>query len=110
MANPVPTIVFQVNLALLNNESIGPVTNSVTTGVLSPDQYQVSPDNGVVENANRKSTRSSWLPSLQMAPNVDLHDGDRFTEYGQRAVYLRDTYGIGYAPADRAYLTVVSVS
>jgi len=109
MANPSPTITFQVDLTLLSNENIGPITNQVSTGVLSPDRYQESPDNAVVENSNRVNTVSGYFPSYTVSPDFSVKHGDTIVEYGQKAIYLRNMYGIGYAPAERAILTVVSV-
>jgi len=109
MANLNPAITFSVNLAPLANETIGSATNSQTTGVLSPDMYQ-SPDRGRTENSNRKALVSSLLATIGVSPDRVLKDGDTFTEYGRKAVYLRKMYAVGYAPAHRAYLTVTLVA
>ncbi len=109
MTNPSPAITFSVNLTPLSNEALGPSTNNADTAVLSPDSYQGA-DNGVVARSNRKNLVSTYLPSFLTSPNHALKHGDTFTEYGQKAVYLRDMYAVGYAPADRAYLTVVTVA
>jgi len=109
MTTPYPTITFSVNLAPLTNEAIGPTTNSTSTGVLSPDMYQGA-DQGRVENSNRASLVSTLLATLGVSPDKVSKDGDTFVEYGQKAVYLRKMYAVGYAPDDRAYLTVVSVA
>lgn len=110
MPTPVPTIVFEVDLELLSTEAIGPKTNLVNPHMLHPTTHQDSPDNGLVEKSNFKNTRSTWNPSFLSAENRALKHGDQFTEYGQKAIYLRDTYGQGYAPNDRACLKIISVS
>jgi hypothetical protein len=101
-----PTYTFRVNLSLLGNEAFGPTTNSQNVGMLSPDQHQSSPDNGRVENSNRKYTLSTWLPDL-LRNNYKLKHGDTFEVSGMRALYIRNTYAVGYAPADRAFLELV---
>jgi hypothetical protein len=108
MTNPSPAITFSVDLTPLSNEAIGPNTSATTTAVLSPDMYQGA-DNGTAARANRKNLVSTLLPSLQVSPDRVLKHGDTFTEYGTKAVYLRKMYAVGYAPAERAYLTVTSV-
>lgn len=99
MTDLVPTITFTVNLTPLINEDFGPITNHTSVGMSSPDATNLP---------TAASRRSGFLPSLQLGNRI-VHDGDTIVEYGQKAMYLRNTYGIGYAPADRAYLTVVSV-
>lgn len=84
-----PAIEFTVNLSRPQFEYTGTKTNEMLT-VITP------------------------LVSLPETSSVDvdgtrLKHGDTFTAYGQKARYLRDTYGIGYAPSDRAILTVVNV-
>lgn len=101
-----PTYTFRVNLSLLSNEAFGPITNSHNVGMLSPDQHQDSPDRGRVENANRKNTLSTWLPDI-LRNNYKLKHGDEFTISGMRALYIRNTYCVGYAPSDRAFLELV---
>jgi hypothetical protein len=103
------SINFQVDLSIASNETVGPVTNSRNVGMLHPDMHQSSPDNGVVEKARRvtNQTAVTWIPGLLGASNRELKHGDTFTEYGLKAIYLRDMYGIGYAPADRAVLKIV---
>lgn len=97
MANPSPAITFSVDLTPFMNETMGPVTSEVSVGI-------------PVLDTNTNNLRSSYFPSLTVSPNHVLKHGDTFTEYGQKAVYLRDMYAVGYAPADRAYLTVESVA
>ena len=106
MANPHPTLTFTVNLTLSTQEAIGPITNSHDEAVLHPDQYQIDPDVGRLATAQRVNDLVTWLPGLFAGNNINLKHGDSFTTYGSQAIYLRDMYGIGYAPADRAVLTV----
>jgi len=111
MANPSPTINFTVNLALTKTEDVGPLTNLNTSGILHPDMHQDDPDQGVTDIAQRQNHRSTWIPtgfsvSNILGSNRELKHGDTFTLYGTQAIYVRDMYGIGYAPADRAVLTV----
>lgn len=108
MTNPSPAITFRADLSRLTSETIGPVTNAVEQGVLHPDAFQ-SPDQGRTENANRVNTISAYLPTFKVSPDKVLKHGDEFIEYGLKALYLRNMYGVGYAPADRAVLVVVSV-
>ena len=97
MANPSPAITFSVSLTPFNNEAFGPATHAVTVGM-------------PVLDSNAENVRSTYLPGLTAAKNrIVKHHGGIFTEYGQKAIYLRNMYAVGYAPADRAYLTVESV-
>lgn len=105
-----PAITFQVALTPFSTEAVGPKSNEYNPTILQPDQYQPSPDQGRTEFANRKNTRSTYLPSITGGDNYIKKDTNQFTLYGQEAIYMRKMYGIGYAPADRAYLTIVSVS
>ena len=93
---------------MLTNEAIGPVTNNRNVGILHPDQFQESADRGRTDTAARITQGVTWLPGLLNDNNVEMKNGDEFTATGDRAIYLRDTYGIGYAPADRAVLEIVS--
>jgi len=101
-----PSITFTVDLSLFATEQIGPNTNAVNPNILHPSRYQNDQDNALVEKNNFRSTRSTWLSGVLGADNRQLEHGDSFTLTGQKAIYLRDTYGIGFAPADRAFLTV----
>jgi hypothetical protein len=107
MSDPVwPSFTFTVDLSLFATEQIGPNTNSADVDVLHADQYQSSPDQGRTETSNRQNTRSTWLPNLLAGLNRQLKHGDSFIVTGEKALYIRDTYGKGFAPADRAYLDV----
>ncbi len=101
-----PSFTFTVNLELLNEEQIGPNTNAISTGILHPSRHQDDQDNALVEKSNFKNTRSTWIPGKLAGENRVLKHGDTFTLTGQKALYIRDLYGIGFAPADRAFLEV----
>ena len=101
MANPTPAITFRADLTLQREMAFGPSTNESTVGARQIDS--------TIDLDTRRDQLSTFLPSFQVASNRVLTHGDEFTEYGQKAVYLRDTYGIGYAPSDRAVLVIVSV-
>ena len=101
-----PTFTFTVNLELLKNEQMGPNTNVLTTGVLHPTRHQDDQDNARFEQSNFKNTRSTWIPGKLVGENRQLKHGDVFTQSGQKGLYTRNTYGIGFAPADRAFLEV----
>ena len=106
MANPTPDITFRVNLTPNYLDYTGPSNNRTQLNV-SVDNYQSDQDTAASEYAARTSNRSAYLASLQVRPNVKLKHGDEFTEYGQKAVYLRNLYGIGYATPDRAFLEII---
>lgn len=103
---------FTVNLDVTATEAIGPA--NTMTSILSPDMYQESADIGIAAKANRKNYRSTWLPGLTAAENLALKDGGTLTAYGERAIYLRDTYATGWTPAagqslppsDRRFLVI----
>ena len=106
MSAPVhPSFTFTVNLELMSTEQIGPDTNAINPGMLHPSRHQNDQDNARTEQSNFKNTRSTWKPGL-IIDNRALKHGDTFTVTGQKGLYLRDMYGIGYAPADRACLEV----
>lgn len=114
MANPSPTIVFRVDLTLLNAEDVGPNTNLLSTGVLHPDRHVGSDlqDEAISSISSRKSDRSIFLPGLLGGSNRTYTHGEEFTEYGAKAVYLRKMYGVGIAnvPTHRQLLVIVSES
>ena len=48
------------------------------------------------------------MPDVSVGTNRILRHGDTFTEFGVKAIYLRDTYGIGFATdPSRAVLEIV---
>ena len=100
------SITFRVNLTLHKSELVGPAGNAIDTAMLSPDQYQTSPDQGRTDTSNRTSTISTWLPTTQAGMEALKH-GDTFTLNGLQAIKVRNLYASGYAPADRAWLDVV---
>ena len=100
MANPSPAITFQVDLTLLMSELVQTKTSEKSVGQSSPDAANLS---------TASSRLSAFLPGVHLNNKV-CHHGDTFVKYGSEAIYLRDTYGKTYAPAERAYLTIVSVA
>jgi len=104
MANPTPALTFRVNLTLHRTEAFGPAGGS--TGVLHPDRHVSDQDAAVESIANRATQLHGYLPSVTLGSHKLVH-GQEFTAYGQKAVYLRETYAVGYAPADRAYLEII---
>ena len=100
-----PSFTFLVNLELLKTEAIGPKTNSISPAMLHPSRHQDDQDNAQLEQANFKTTRSTWKPGL-LGLNRVLRDGDTFTVTGHKGIYLRDMYAVGFAPADRACLEI----
>lgn len=108
MSDPVwPSFTFTVDLSIVAALH-GPNTNQSSVNALHPDQHQDSADNGRVEESVRRDSLSTWIPNLLHAGNRNLKHGDSFTVTGLKAMHMRDTYGIGFAPADRAVLTVVA--
>ena len=115
MANPHPTINFQVNLTIPTTEVMGPLTNSQTFGLVHPDYHDSDPDRGKTNRTNRTTykTVSAWLQTanstqlMGILGDKNLKHGDTFTLYGKQALYVRDNYAVGYAPSDRAWLEVV---
>jgi hypothetical protein len=105
MANPTPAITFRVNLKPFSNEAFGPAAG--VTGVLSPDRHVSDQDSAIEALETRAGQRLAHLPSLSVGNHKLVH-GEEFTAYGQKAVYLRQMYAVGYAPAERAYLEIVS--
>lgn len=92
-----PVIVFEVDLSLDDNIVVGPLTNERTTGILHADRFQSNADTAISAIDGRKNFRSTWIPGLANG-NVAKKHGDRFTAYGQKAVYLKNTYTTGANP------------
>ncbi len=93
MSNPShPVYTFRVNLETLNRQ-----------GHLIPDMYQSDPAQGKLEGDNQKFTRSTWIPGMLNGENRALKHGDEFTAYGNKAIYLKNTYTLG----DDPLLTIV---
>jgi len=101
-----PVIVFSVNLTPVTETTIGPLTNSRTTGILSPDRFQSSPDQAFIDMATRDNYISTWLPGLLDGENRKLKAGDTFTVKGEKAYYIKQRYTTGTNPI----LSVVSES
>jgi hypothetical protein len=111
------SITFQVDLSLPLSEAVGPLTNQSMQGTLHPDKF-VNPEHQTLAAtllANRPSTRSVWIQTGAGVPSQlgatigrrGLLHGDTFTLTGTQALYVRDMYAVGYAPYDRAVLTIV---
>lgn len=113
MANLSPAITFTADLTPASTIPFGPLTNSSTVGVLHPDQYQESPDQGRTEFSNRAATRSTFIPGLSAAENMVLQHEGTVTLYGLKAIYVRNNYcsnatSLGAAanpPAEQQLLT-----
>lgn len=95
MANPSPTIVFEINLQTVNRFSWSLPYNTQPVG----NETEAEAD-------NFKFTRSTWIPTLNTAPNIAKKEAVQFTMYGMEAVYLKNTYTTGDDPV----LRVVSIS
>jgi hypothetical protein len=82
---PYPVMVFQVNLQTLQYYSW-----------CLPNRTYLEGNETVTEAANMKYTRSTWLPSLYSGVENLVHlEGNTITAYGEKAVYLRNTYATG---------------
>lgn len=87
MANPWPTITFRVNLETVNRyDWLQPYFNTEPVG------NETEP-----EGDNFKFTRSSWSPGLTLT-NINEKQNFEFTEYGLKAIYLKNTYTTGDDP------------
>ena len=114
-SKPAPQIVFQVNLARLSQEKMGPITNQTSVTVLTPDMYCNAESNDPASGgiaaaraatATRDAQKISWLPGDLAAENINHANGYQFVAYGQRALYLQKTYADTTKP-DLNWLTVV---
>jgi hypothetical protein len=105
-----PVITFMVNLTLATGEVIGPSPDAKSQEVLPPDRYTGAnlQDSAVASIAFRATLRSVYLPGLSAGDNVYRTHGDVFTAIGEDALYLKNTYGIGFADPQNACLVVVS--
>lgn len=102
-----PVITFRVNLTLPHFDYLGPNTNERVVDNLSPDQYDNSPDRGRAASAARINNISTLTQMMLPGVSRMLKHGDEFTLNGKQAVYVRNTYAVGYAPVDVAFLEVV---
>ena len=104
---------FSPNMQVVLTEVVGPKTNQKTIGVLSPDQFQSSPDVGRAATVARAQTRSTWFPGLLGGENI-AH-GHRYdlsgVQVAANVVTIDDPMKIGYEiivggsvdpPVDRA--------
>jgi hypothetical protein len=106
-----PAITFAVDLTLAGQETDGPNGSTRATAVLHPDRHRGSQDAAVASMASRGGSRSVYIPSRTAAANVYRKHGDTFTLYGEDALYIRDTYAIGFATdTNNAVLRVVSTT
>jgi len=116
-----PTITFQVNLEVPKTEDIGANSNVREVTMLHPDRYDTDQDRAVTNISNHSSEKITWLSGLLAGSNINLKNGDTFTLSGSKAEYVRKMYvaapsdgvatsSTGEAPADRAFLTITSVS
>jgi len=114
MANPSPTIVFEVNLTLMNSEDVGPNTNLADTGMLNPDRHVGADlqDEAIASILNRRNYKSMWVPDKLGGGNRTLVHGTQFTEYGEKAIYLKNQYGVGVSgvPTHKQLLRIISES
>ena len=115
LQQPTPTIVFKINLTVAQEEVFGPLPASgnanfggqVNVAMLNPMRYSKFQDQAIANIAQLANLRSTWIPDLDLN-NKDNINGTQFTVQGADALYLRNTYGIGYATGDNAILTIVS--
>jgi hypothetical protein len=107
MSNPRPTIVFQLNVARPATEAVGSKLNQRQVTVLHPDQHDSyhTADERAAIAAQHDVGKVAWIPGFLAAENIDQKNGYTFTAYGQKALYLKDTYASG----DNPMLTVVSI-
>lgn len=93
-----PIYTFQVNLDRAASESVGPKTNSKTVTLLYPDQHQTSGDTGRSATSARTAQIEAYFPGLLGGSNVSINDDGTITAYGQKALYLKNTYTTGTNP------------
>lgn len=89
------------NMQVVLTEVFGPKTNEKTIGVLSPDQFQSSPDAGRAATAARAQTRSTWFPGMLGGENI-AH-GNRYdmdgVQVAANVVTIDDPIKIAYLSA-----------
>ena len=104
MANPHPTITFQVNLELNLTETIGPKTNEKNPHILHPDYHKSLHTASGHELArtyyedrvnHRSCNIGMTVIDLTNGHNLRVKDGDQFTLYGQQALDARKKYASG---------------
>lgn len=96
MANPIPTIVFQVDLSNVNQISF-----------LNPDMHTESADLGRQNIAQKATQHRILLPGLLPGNQYEVQHGGRLTEHGAKALYLLNKFGPN---STNPILTVVSRS
>lgn len=99
-----PIYTFRVNLDRNTSESVGPNTNLRSGTVLHPDMHCTSADRGVTRAAQHKAGNVSLIPGFLRGENVVVNDDATITAYGQKAIYLKQTY----ADVDNPLLTLTN--
>ena len=87
-----PIYSFRMAIAPGTSESIGPNTNSRSVTLLSPDQFQISPDAGRTARNARKNQFLSLIPGLRVGENLFHKNDDTFTVYGKAGTYIKTQY------------------
>lgn len=87
-----PIYTFKMTIASGTSELVGPNTNQRAVTMLSPDQYQTSPNLGRTQNTARKNQFLSWIPGLRDGENLFHVDGDTFTVYGKAGTHIKTNY------------------
>lgn len=105
--NLTPTIVFQVTLPVLQEEVFGPMGNQTTVAMLNPYRFSESQNSAIASIAQLANLRVAYLPDMNR-DNKYAVNGTQFTLQGIDALYMRNTYGIGYAAPESAVLTIIS--
>lgn len=93
MAHVNPVINATAHIDTLNQEKIGPKTNSRTVRLLHPDMHQTSPDRGRTEIANRPTLKSIWLPDKKLN-NINLKNSQALSNAleGENGQYVKERY------------------
>jgi len=92
MANDVvlPVIEFEVDLTMPTSELIGPKLNVRKVPVYHSEGNSADATKAMVKQ--RETQLSGILQRFHPAGGIEVKHGDRFTEVGQKAIYLRDMY------------------
>jgi hypothetical protein len=93
-----PIITFRVNLERNREESVGPNTNSRNVHILHPDMHDNSADRGTINATQHDENKSTYLPGFLAGDNIVQINNNTIVAYGQRAMYLRNTYTTGSNP------------
>ena len=87
-----PIMTFRVVLNRQTQEANGPITNQKVGDVLTPAQYQSSPDLGRTQGAQTQQQFTPWIPGFLRGSNIIHNHNGTFTATGEQAVYLKKTY------------------